>query len=148
MRQPIPKLVVALIAVTLLVVPASAELLSKTYHFKSGVVLDVGATASDGLRIDAIRFDLPKTAAGGFLGTGGMVQATVAVSNTSPVGQKVGLAIALFDEKGRLVGVASGGSQVSSLKPERQKLFTLVFDNVNANAFHAATFQVTVESRR
>ena len=79
---------------------------------------------------------------------GDLVNATVSISNLSSVGHRVGVAIALFDEKGQLVGVASGGNRVSTLRPDRRKEFRLVFDNVTANVFRAKTFQITIESQR
>lgn len=59
----------------------------------------------------------------------------------------MGVAIALYDGEGRLVGVASGGTGLMPLKPDRQRSFTLIFDDVNALAAQAQTFQITVESK-
>jgi hypothetical protein len=124
-----------------------AGLLSKSFQFKRGTVLEVGLATDDGLRIDNIRFDFPSTVGGRLIRTSGLVRADVAVSNTSTVTHKVGIALALFDEESRLVGVASGGSRVSGLKGGRQRTYKLVFDSVNAEAFKAKTFQVSVETR-
>ena len=55
--------------------------------------------------------------------------------------------VALFDEQGRLLGVASGGSRVNALKPSRQRTFKLVFDDVNREAYKAKTFQISIESK-
>ena len=71
----------------------------------------------------------------------------MAISNTSGESRKVGLALALFDEEGRLLGVASGGSKLASIKPGRQKSFILLFDGVNSEAHRAATFQISMESK-
>jgi hypothetical protein len=126
---------------------ADAALLSKAYNFKDDVTLEVGESTADGLRLDSVRFRLPRTIDGEHTRTGGVVKAEVALSNTTAVGLKAGIAIALFDEGNRLVGVASGGSRLVSVKANRQKLYTLVFDNVNAEAHRAATFQISVESK-
>ena len=71
----------------------------------------------------------------------------VSLSNTADRSLKVGVAIALFDADGRLVGVASGGSRWAPIKANRQKTFRLVFDNVNHEIFDTKTFQITVETK-
>ncbi len=126
---------------------ARGSLLSKTYNFKSDVTLEIGAATEEGLRIDSVRFLLPSTLGGRLFRTGGLVNVEVALSNTASTGQRVGIAVALFDEQGRLVGVASGGSRWVPIKPDRQKLFRLVFDDVNGEAYRAKTFQISVESK-
>ena len=67
--------------------------------------------------------------------------------NTAEQPRMVGVAIAVFDEAGRLVGVASGGSKLLPLKPERQKTYTLLFSHVNGGMHAAKTFRITLESR-
>ena len=126
---------------------AHAGLFSKTYQFKQNVTLDVGTTTQDGLRIDTIHFDVPSAVGGKLLRTRGLLRAEVAISNASSATRQVGIAFALFDAEARLVGVASGGSQVAGLKAGRQQTYHLAFDSVNAEAFKATTFQVSVEAR-
>ena len=53
--------------------------------------------------------------------------------------------MALFDEQRRMLGVASGGSQVSGIRAGRQRTYKLVFDDVNALVHETATFQISVE---
>lgn len=126
----------------------SAELLSKSYHFKPGVTLEIGAAADPGLRVDSVRFRVPPASADGrHERTSGMVSAEVAVSNLGQKSAMIGLAIALYDKQGRLVGASSGGSKLMPLKAGRQKTFTLVFDFVNAYAHQADTFQLSAEAR-
>lgn len=125
--------------------PASAELLSKQFQFKPATTLEIGATTADELRLDSVQFALPPSDGGRFLRTGGHVKAEVAVSNVGTSTRRVGLAIALFDAEDRLVGVASGGTGLMPLKSDRQRTFTLVFDDVNAAAARATTFQITME---
>ncbi|MDB4324843.1 hypothetical protein N9971_00710 [bacterium] len=151
MRLVIPVVISTLAVVSIVLIGASgvanAGLLSKTYRFKTDVALQVGETTSEGVRIDTVRFTLPATVGGSHMRTGGLARAQVALSNTVDTGVKVGIAIALFDEAGRLVAVASGGSKLASLKADRQKTFELVFDDVNREAFRAVTFQISVEAR-
>ena len=134
---------------TVLALPATIEagLLSKTYEFKEGVTLEVGAETDTGLRLDTVQLTLPSTTGGRFLRTGGLVRAEISISNTIDESRKVGIAIALFDAQGRLVGVASGGTKLLPIKPQRQRTYDLVFDYVNEDAYKATTFQISVEAK-
>jgi len=136
-----------LVLAAMLAAPAAAEMLSKTYEFKSGVTLEVGATTDDGLRIDSVRIELPAASEGRLLRTGGLLRAQVAISNTSIRSRKVGLAMALFDAGGRLLGVASGGTKLWPIKSDRQRTYDLIFEHVNDEASAARTFQISVESK-
>lgn len=124
-----------------------AELVSKKYEFKEGVTLEVGADTGDGLRIDTVRFQLPTTPGGRYLRTLGIVSAEVTVSNSSENSGKIGIAIALFDAEGRLVGAANGGTKLMPVKPGRQKTYTLIFEGVNSAAHSTTTFQISFESK-
>ena len=131
-------LLVALLAVT---TPAAGPL-SRTFQFERRAPLELGLVDRHGLRIDTVRFLLPDAAAR----TAGVARADVAISNTSTVALRVGLAVALFDAEGALVGVASGGTRFRGLKPGRQDTYSLTFDHVNERIHSAATFQITLES--
>jgi len=133
--------------VTLCALPASADLISKTYEFKKDTTLSIGESNADGLRVDTIRFSLPATVGGSHMRTGGLPRVEISLSNTGEDSRKLGIAVALFDADGRMVGVASGGSGISALKAGRQKTYKLVFDDLNRDAFRARTFQVSVESK-
>jgi hypothetical protein len=137
-----------ILAVAAINVPAThAELLSKSYVFKAGVTLELGAETGDGLRVDSVKFKLPATVGERTSRVAGLATAHVAVSNTGTSSQKVGVALALFDDEGRLLGVASGGTSLVAIKPGRQKAYTLVFDNVNTLAHRATKFQLSLESK-
>ena len=136
-----------LVIAALLAMPARAELLSKQYEFKGNVVLEVGVENDEGLRLDSVTFSVPLAVDGKVRRTGGLVQAEVAISNTRAEALRAGVAIALFDEEGRLLGAANGGNKLGSIKPGRQKRFDLVFDGVNQEAHRAATFQITIETK-
>ncbi len=143
-----PRCAVALACAALLLAPAiaRAELLSKTYEFRDGVTLEIGVETENGVRLDSIRFELPARDGNRILRTGGLVQAEVAISNIGDAKRRIGVAIALFDGSGNLVGVASGGNRVLPLKRERQQTFKLAFDDVNGSAHRAATFQISIET--
>jgi hypothetical protein len=126
---------------------AQGELLSKRYDFRDRVVLEVSETEPGGLRLDTVQFQLPAQTGDRLTRVGGLLTARVAVSNTGSEARKVGLAIALFDDEGRLLAVASGGNKLTAIKPERQKTFSLVFDGVNAEAHKATAFQISLEPK-
>ncbi len=126
---------------------SAADLLSKIYHFKSGVTLEVGAATDNGVRLDSVQFEVPEPVDGKITSTRSVVRSEVLISNTGEAPQRVGVAIALYDAEGILLGVASGGSALSRLKPGRQQSFKLVFDYVYAQIHRAATFQISVESK-
>jgi len=137
-----------LAALLVLAPVAGAELLSKGYEFKDAVTLEIGASTESGLRIDSVKFHIPPTAGEPGQRSGGLANAEVAVSNVGTQARKVGLALALFDEAGRLVGVASAGTSLMPLKSGRQRTYTLVFDHVNGEVHRATRFQISLESKR
>ena len=139
--------VIAILA-ALAALPADAGMLSRTFRFKPGVQLEVGETTEDGLRLDSVRFSLPATVGGDNMRTGGLAEVEVSVSNTSQEGVRSGVAVAVFDDEGRPLGVSSAGSQITALKAGRQKTFRMAFDHVNRELYRGTTFLVTVESRR
>jgi hypothetical protein len=126
----------------------AAALVSKRYRFQEGALLELGATAPGGLRLDSVRFKVPATTDDRITRAAGPFTARVRVSNTADRALRAALAIALFDEEGRLLAVASGGSATAKIKAGRQKSFTLVFDGVNAEAHKATAFQISLEAKR
>ncbi len=141
---------IASIALAAAVGAASADpgLISKRFGFRQGVILEIGAATEDGARIDNVRFNVPTKVRGQISRVGGLFSAEIAISNTSSSSVRAGIAIALFDSQGQLVGAAGGGSKLGVIKPGRQKSFTLVFDGVNAAAGNADEFVISVETRR
>ncbi len=143
-------IVMTVVAVTLLAgagVGTRAEVLSKTFQFKPDVVLQVGESLEAGLRLDSIQFLLPSSAGVPGMRTGGTVRAEVSISNMGKEKQMFGVAIALFDDQGRLLGAANGGPRVFPLRPERQGTFQIVFDGVNGEAYKATQFKISIESK-
>jgi hypothetical protein len=137
----------ALAAGTLPAPPASAQIVSRSYVFKSGVILEMALPTDAGLRLDSVYFEMPPKTSGRLTAADRPVTAVVAVSNTSEEARKAGLALALYDDDGRLLAVASGGSKLGWVKPGRQQSFSLVFGGAYSEAHLATTFQVTLESK-
>ena len=141
------RLVMLAVCVFVLTLPPSAALLSKSYQFKPDVTLELGVPGDGGLRLDSVHFTLPAPGGRRFLKFGGNVVAEVAISNGGKEARKIGLAIALFDKEGRLVGVASGSSKLIAIKPDRQSIYSLVFNDLNRSASRAVTFQISLEPK-
>lgn len=126
---------------------AAAGISSERFAFKNSVTLRISTVAVDGLRLDTVRFKLPAAAGETASRTAGPGTVYLTISNTATGARRMGVAVALFDEQDRLVGVASGGSRLTNLKSGRQKQYRLVFEDVNGEIARATTFQVTVESK-
>lgn len=117
--------------------PAAAELLSKSFEYREDITLEIAKETAHGLRLDGVHFH----------GKSKPLRADVAISNTSSGPLKAGVAIALFDADGRLVGVASGGTQFLPVRAGRQKSFPLIFNHVSGELSKAKTFQISLESK-
>lgn len=146
-RQPPARVLSAVLCALVLALPVHGELLSKRYQFKAGVVLEMSAPNSSGLRLDTVTFEMPETVEGRLTVASGLLRAQVVVSNVAAESRKVGLAIALYDDEDRLLAVASGGSKLASIKPDRSRSFSLVFEGVFAEALRATTFQISLEEK-
>jgi len=123
---------------------AKAELFSKAYTFKIGTILEVGAEMPGGLRLDSVEFVLPEDGAkpsGSFSGP----KVKVSISNLGTAAVKVGVAIAVTDGDGRLVGVASGGTKLFPLRADRQIAYTLSIDGVRSELAAGTVFRISVE---
>jgi len=146
-RLALDRIVPAVLCALMLAAPAHGELLSKRYQFKSGVVLEMSASNQRGLRLDTVMFQMPETVEGRLTVASGLLRAQVVVSNLAAESRKVGLAIALYDDEDRLLAVASGGSKLASIKPDRARTYSLVFEGVFAEALRATTFQISLEEK-
>jgi hypothetical protein len=136
-----------LVLLTLVLPARGAGRFSKNYEFKTDVRLEIGVATGDGLRLDWVQFKVPAVAEGRDYRTGGLVMMEAGLSNTAGESLSGGIAVALFDGEGNLVGAASGGSRLTSIRSGRQKSYRVVFEDVNAHAYKARTFQITIESK-
>ena len=145
MRRSSKRVFVLVAAALLLAVgDARAELFSKAYAFKPDTTLEVGAEMPAGLRLDSVEFVLPKedpSQGGVFAGP----KVKVSISNLGSASAKIGVAIAVTDEDGRLVGVASGGTKLFPLRAGRQIVYTLSVDGVRAELAKGTVFRISVE---
>ncbi len=141
------KSISAMVLVILAVLPVAAATASGEYLFKMDVPLELKVVVEEGLTIETVRFYTNGTGPASFFRSGDVMKAEVAISNVSEQGKMIGLALALFDERGKLLGVASGGNKFLPQRNERQRTYSLVFNHVNALADTAASFKVTVETK-
>lgn len=146
-RAWIAAVVVVALAAGSAAAPVRAELFTKKYLFKPEVILEMHVALGKTVRLDTVRFLLPSKPKSGMIRVGGLAKAEVAISNTSNESLKIGVAMALYDDDERLLGVASGGSRFLAIKSNRQSTYTLVFDDVNLEIDKATSFQISVETR-
>lgn len=126
---------------------AGAAMVSKEYVYEAGKELTVDADASDGevaFRLRTIRFLYPDEALVRFSDA---ARAEVSVTNLGKEPLRIGIAIALYDAEGALVGVASGGSKWVAIKPGKRSFYTVKFTDVDRRLREATSFRITVESR-
>jgi len=131
------------VAFPLVASDARAELFSKAYAFKPNTTLQVGAEMPEGLRLDSVEFVLQKDPNEG--GTFNGPKVKVKVSNLGKASVKVGVAIAITDADGRLVGVASGGTKLFPLRADREIVYTLMIDGVRAELASGTVFRISIE---
>jgi hypothetical protein len=131
--------VASALALVVALSPAFAGLLSKNFMFKEDVVLRIGVETAEGIRLENVRFG--KVQAG--RGSAEILAADVTVSNPYAEGAHVGIALALFDDEGRLVGAANAGPE--TVRGSQTKVFHLSFAGLGVSAATAKTFQISLE---
>ncbi len=125
----------------------AAEFVSKSYQFKKDVWLELNASVKNVI-LKSVKFKVPSEVDGKFLRISGPIKADVLVENKSEYYQKVGIAIALFDSEGNLVGVGSSGSMMFfKVKPGKKNEYSVTFSYVTEMIDEASTFQITLELR-
>ena len=122
-----------------------AAVTSKTYEYKADIKLETGVDIGQGLKLESVLFKSPSSIGKRFWSSG-ILKVDVTVTNLGPDARRFGIALALFDDEGRLLGVASHGTTFP-LKPERQAVYTLDFTNVNSELFKATTFKIGIEPK-
>ncbi len=140
-------LAAAALAVVAAMPSAAGELFTKAFQFKPNTKLEVGADLPNGLRLDSIEFGVAAEGDHSPTSLFGQPKAQVAISNLAQHSASVGIIIALMDEEGRLLGVASGGTKMFPLRAQRQMTYALVFDDVNSEASKATVFRISIETR-
>jgi len=138
-------MVVVATALAMTVPAVDAGLTSKHYEYKPAVKLTTDVDLGEGLRLDSVMFRPPSSVGKGFW-TSGLLKVDIAISNFGETARKIGIAVALFDDNDRLLGVATHGTTFP-LKPQRTAVYTLEFANVNSEIFKATKFSISVEPK-
>jgi hypothetical protein len=117
---------------------ARAGIVSNNYVYKPEVVLRMKLDNGLGLQIDSVRF-----------GTVRMVRARrtaaqVVVSSSRDDAVEAGVAVALYDSEGRLVGAAGAGPAL--VRGAQSRVFTVVFEGLDHGPDTATSFQISLES--
>ena len=101
----------------------------------------------DGLKVNSIFFN-KRTLEHRFFGHAEFgTRARVEVTNTSTVRKVPGFAVAVLDKDGRLLGVASGGTKIGSVKPGETETFDLNFSQVKERLALGDKFLLAIELR-
>jgi hypothetical protein len=137
-----PRGTLALAAFLAFVLPALAGANSARYRFEGNKRLSLDVSVDD-VRAEEIKFEWPAT----LLRFKSGYKATVKVANGSSRQAAVGIAVALFDQDGKLVGAATTGSTIGTIDPGDSADFTLDFNHVTGRLEQASQFQIAVEVR-
>ncbi len=104
----------------------------------------------DGLKVSSIFFNKRVVEKGFFSFLKGAefgTRAQVSVTNSSTVPKVPGFAVAVMDKDGRLIGAASGGTKVGTVKPGETETFDLNFSQVKERLAAGDKFYLAIELR-
>ncbi|MCE1204515.1 MAG: hypothetical protein LWW79_07910 [Holophagaceae bacterium] len=104
----------------------------------------------DGLKVSSIFFNKRVVQPGFFnllKGAEFGTRAQVEVTNTGKYPKVPGFAVAVLDKEGRLIGVASGGTKVGTIKPGETETFDLNFTQVKERLATGDKFFLSIELR-
>ncbi len=132
-------------------VPAAAPLSfqSETLAFAWDRVIPL-AVNLDGLKVTSIFFNKRVVQPGFFSVLKGAefgTRAKIEVTNTGKYPKVPGFAVAVIDKDGRLLGVASGGTRVGTIKPGETETFDLNFTQVKERLASGDKFFLAIELR-
>lgn len=126
--------------------PASLSFFSDSFQYYWDRTIPMDVTV-DGLKITEIYFNVRKSRykilSGPTLGS----RAHLTVSNTSTHDLVPGFAVAVFDGQGKLLGVASGGTKLGTVKAGETEEFDLNFSQVKNRLPKGEKFTLSVELR-
>lgn len=101
----------------------------------------------DGLRVQSIFFNEREPRPRLLRGMKWGHRAHLEVTNTSTHPRTPGFAVAVFDAEGNLLGAASGGTKIGTVKPGETETFDLNFYQVKQRLQRGAKFVLSVELR-
>jgi hypothetical protein len=142
---PAPAPVVA--AANILATPLSFYAESFPFQWDRTIPL---TTNLDGLKVNSIFFNKRMVQPGFFNFLKGAefgTRAQVEVTNTGKYPKIPGFAVAVLDKDGRLLGVASGGTKLGTVKPGDTETFDLNFTQVKERLSSGDKFLLAIELR-
>jgi hypothetical protein len=123
---------------------------SESFPFQWDRMIPLANTNLGGLKVNSIFFNKRAVKPGAFnflkdaeFGT----RAQVEVTNTGLVPRIPGFAVAVLDKDGRLLGVATGGTKVGTVKPGETETFDLNFTQVKERLASGDKFLLAIELR-
>lgn len=128
---------------------ASLSFYSESFTFSWDRVIPLSINV-DGLKVSSIFFNKRVIQPGFFnllKGSEFGTRAQVEVTNTGKYPKVPGFAVAVADKDGRLIGVASGGTKVGTIKPGETETFDLNFTQVKERLAFGDRFQLAIELR-
>jgi hypothetical protein len=122
---------------------------SESFPFQWDRVIPL-TTNLDGLKVTSIFFNKRMVQPGFFNFLKGAefgTRAQVEVTNTGRYPKIPGFAVAVLDKDGRLLGVASGGTKLGTVKPGETETFDLNFTQVKERLSSGDRFLLAIELR-
>jgi len=117
---------------------------SQKFPYQWDVVLPL-RTEVDGLRLNSIFFNRREIRSGLLKGAEFGTRAQVEVTNTTKKVRVPNIAVAVLDDEGRLLGVATGGSRLTGVSPGETETFDLNFSRVLQRLPKGTQFVLSVE---
>jgi len=131
------------------VAESSLSYFSESFPFAWDRVIPLSVNV-DGLKVTSIFFNRRMVQPGFFnilQGAEFGTRAQVEVTNTAKYPRIPGFAVAVLDKDGRLLGVASGGTKVGTIKPGETETFDLNFTQVKERLAKGDRFLLAIELR-
>jgi len=117
---------------------------SQKFSYRWDVVLPLKAEV-DGLRLNTIFFNRRELRSGLLKGAEFGTRAQIEVTNTGKRSRMPNFAVAVLDEEGRLLGVATGGSKLTGVAPGETETFDLNFSRVLQRLPKGTNFVLSLE---
>ena len=135
-------------ALALAAIANAGGFLSKSYEFKANTPLQVGLDLGDGVKFDSIEFVLPVKEGDGPTPLFDQPKAKVTISNLGGASVKIGIALAVVDVEGNLVGAGTGGTTLLPLRAGRQMVYSIGFDDLRERLATGSAFRISFETTR
>lgn len=117
---------------------------SQKFPYQWDVLLPL-KTEVDGMRLNTIFFNRREVRAWPLKGAEFGTRAQIEVTNTAKRTRMPNFAVAVFDDEGRLLGVATGGSKITGVSPGETETFDLNFSRILQRLPKGTNFVLSLE---